>query len=224
MRLLALDSASAACSAAVWAEGHIRARRHTAGGRGQAEILMPMIQEVMAEVGLAFADLDAIAVTVGPGAFTGLRIGLATARGLALAAAKPLLGVTSFEAVAAAVPNAERQGRLLAVVLDSKRSDLYVQAMDDECKPATVLPDDLAAWLPTGPLLLAGDAAPRAVEALRAAGREAAVASSPSAADAAWVARVAAARWPERGAGTAEPLYLRPPDAERPADGGRLRP
>lgn len=224
MRLLALDSSSSACSAAVWSDGAIAAHRRLAGVRGQAEALMPLILETLAEAGLDFAALDAFAVSVGPGAFTGLRIGLATARGLALAADKPLLGVTCFEAVAAAVPETERAGRVLAVVLDTKRADLYVQIMDDADAPMTLMAQDLASRLPAGPLLLAGDAAPTARAALVAAGREAVLSAAPGGADAAWVARIAAARWPDRGVATAQPLYLRPPDAVIPTAGGRLRP
>ena len=121
MKILALDSATSACSAAVWADGRVMARRHAEMARGQSEALVPMVAEVMAEVGLGFADLDLLAVTVGPGAFTGIRIGLAAARALALAAGLPLAGVSTLEAVAAAAP---ADGRPLLVVLDSKREEI----------------------------------------------------------------------------------------------------
>ncbi len=222
--LLALDAAGSACSAALWAGERVVARRFEAMSRGQSERLLPMIQEVMEEAGCGFADLDAVAVTLGPGGFTGVRIGLATARGLALAQGLPLLGVTSFEAVAAAVPAAERAGRTLAVALDAKRADLYLQAFAVDGKPEgsalALSPEALDAALPPGPLLLAGDAAGTAAKALRDAGREAALASSPGLADAAWVAALAAARpLPESAAPIPRPLYLRPPDVTLP--GGR---
>ncbi|MCB2100253.1 MAG: tRNA (adenosine(37)-N6)-threonylcarbamoyltransferase complex dimerization subunit type 1 TsaB, partial [Rhodobacterales bacterium] len=105
--LLALDSATGACSAAVRAGGALVAHRFQAMARGQAEALMPMAAEVLAEAGLTATDLDGVAVTRGPGAFTGLRIGLSAARGLALAAGVPCLGVTTFQALAEAVPDAE---------------------------------------------------------------------------------------------------------------------
>ena len=104
MRLLALDTATAACSVALWRDGAVLARRFEAMLRGQSEALMPMVGAVLAEAGCGFKDLDAIAVTVGPGAFTGLRIGLAAARGMALAAELPLIGVTTLEAVVHGVP------------------------------------------------------------------------------------------------------------------------
>ena len=228
--LLALDAAGAACSVALWREGRIVAHRSTAMRRGQAEHLVPMIEAVMDAADTTYDALDALAVTVGPGGFTGVRIGLATARGLALALRRPLIGISNFDAVAAAVPAAERTGRLLAVVLDSKRHEFYVQAFappeEGALEPhgpqslgpgAAVSPEALAAWLPAGPVLVAGDAAPVALAALRAARREASSANSPGLADAAQVAAVVVARpFPRADAEAPQPLYLRPPDVTPP--------
>ena len=100
MRILAFDTATSACSAALWEDGRVGARRFETMTRGHAEALVPMIADVMDEAGTNFPRLDLIAVTVGPGAFTGLRIGLAAARGMALAAAVPCLGgLTDDEAL-----------------------------------------------------------------------------------------------------------------------------
>ena len=108
MTLLAVDCATNACSAALWLDDGAGPHRYRAMRRGHAETLMPMVRAVMDEAGLAFSDLDAIAVTTGPGAFTGIRIGLAAARGFALAANLPLIGVTTLEAVAGAMTVAAR--------------------------------------------------------------------------------------------------------------------
>lgn len=235
--LLAFDTAGTACSAAVWRDGALLARRFEAMSRGQSERLVPMIQAVMAEAGIAYPSLDAIAVTRGPGGFTGVRIGLATARALALACARPAIGVSNFEAVAAAVPrNAQGDaqedaqgragaGRSLAVVIDAKRRDLYVQTFDPapgaalgtDWAPATaaraIAPADLDGFLPPGPLLLVGDAVDAALAALAAAGRDVVAAAVPGQADAALVAALAAARpLPEAGAPPPGPIYLRGPD------------
>ncbi len=104
MKILALDSATGACSVALWHDGAILARRFAVMDRGQSEVLIPMVREVLAEAGADFPSIDVFGVTVGPGAFTGLRIGLAAARGMALASGRPLVGVSTFEAVAHGVP------------------------------------------------------------------------------------------------------------------------
>src|SRR5450432_1394851 len=112
MTILALDTSGAACSVALRdGAGRLLAHRFEALARGHAERLMPMLREVMAEADVDFAALALIAVTTGPGSFTGIRVGLAAARGLALASGLPILGITAFEALAGAVPAAERQGR-----------------------------------------------------------------------------------------------------------------
>jgi tRNA threonylcarbamoyladenosine biosynthesis protein TsaB len=225
-RLLALDSAGSACSAAVWAEGAVLARRFEVMRRGQSERLVPMIQEAMSEAGLVFTALDAIAVTLGPGGFTGVRIGLATARGLALACGRPVLGLSSFMTVAAAVPEAERKGRRLAVLLDAKRSDFYLQVFDPNlaplAEPACVAPVDLAAHLPTGRLVLAGDAVAQGLTGLGEDWDERfLISDAPGHADAAILAELAAdLPLPEPDVPLPRPLYLRPPDVTLP-DGQR---
>ncbi|HLO78809.1 MAG TPA: tRNA (adenosine(37)-N6)-threonylcarbamoyltransferase complex dimerization subunit type 1 TsaB, partial [Magnetospirillum sp.] len=135
MKVLALDSATSACSVALWQDGTVVARRFAEMARGQSEVLVPMVAEVLAQAGAAFEQVDLLAVTVGPGAFTGIRIGLSTARALALAAGKPLAGIATPEAVAAAVPEAERADRTVLVVLDSRRDELWVQAFSPGLEP-----------------------------------------------------------------------------------------
>jgi tRNA threonylcarbamoyl adenosine modification protein YeaZ len=103
MRVLAIDTALEACSAAVLdtSAGTVAARESLPMQRGHAEALMPLIARVMGRAGCTFEDLDRIAVTTGPGSFTGLRVGIAAARGLALATGKPAVGITTLAAFAA---------------------------------------------------------------------------------------------------------------------------
>lgn len=215
--VLALDSATAACSVAVWSGGRIVARRFAPMATGHAQALVPLIEAAMAESGMGFPSLDHIAVTVGPGAFTGLRVGIAAAQGIALAAGKPIGGVTTLETVAHAADGRARAGAVLLVAIESKRREIFVQSFAADLSPldapAAVLPEDLCAHVPPGALAVAGDAAPRAAEALRAGGRQASVIDGAVHPDAAYVAAVAAARLAAGGALlSARPLYLRPPD------------
>src|SRR5690606_9429622 len=118
---------------------------------GQAERLLPLLQEVLAEAGLEWRALARLAVTRGPGSFTGVRIGLATARALALAAGRPLLALDGFTVLAAQVREAlsepARRGRSLAVLIDARRADLFLQCFDARGRPlaapATALPAEL---------------------------------------------------------------------------------
>ncbi len=230
MQILAFDTATAACSVALWRDGAVRARRFEPMQRGQAEALMPMVNVVLASAEASYEELDLIAVTVGPGAFTGLRIGLSAARGLALAIGAPCLGVTTLEAVAHGVVAADRSGNTLLIALDAKRTDLYAQTFDGDVDPLTdavaLMPDELAALVPSGPVVVVGDAADTAIAALAASQRDVIRGISPGVPDAATVATLAAARWrPDmKGMAPPSPLYLRPPDAVVPLDGGRRRP
>ena len=137
MNVLAFDTCLGAVSAAVrWrgASGEWQvASRFEARAGGHAERLMPMIAEVMEEAGLAFADLGRIAVTVGPGTFTGVRGGVAAARGLALASGLPVVTATSL-AVMAHGAREQLQGRdadLLAVAVDARRGMVYLEIFDE---------------------------------------------------------------------------------------------
>lgn len=220
MKVLALDTALAACSAAVWVDGSVRASRHERIGRGHAEALVPMVEAVRIESGLAYADLDRLAVTVGPGTFTGLRVGLATARGLALASGRPLVGVTTLEAIAAGVPARERRDRAVLAVLDARRGEVYAQAFSPDLTPLApprLMTVAAAAGLTPAPLVLVGTGAELVGDRIRGEGREARRADAADLPDAAVIAALAArAPAPAPGAMPA-PLYLRAPDARPPA-------
>lgn len=226
--IIAFDCAGNACSAALWRHGEVRARRFEAMSRGHSERLVPMIEEVMAEAAVAYRRLDAIAVTRGPGGFTGVRIGLATARGLALALDRPIIAVGNLLCVAASVPPDERRGRSIVVLLDAKRNDLYLQAFAADLSPlgaaCAVAPERLDRLLPPGPLVLVGDAVEQAALAPRR--RDVLVSRAPTFSDAVRVAELAARRPlpaagfdPALGTEPATALYLRPPDVTLPPGG-----
>ena len=209
MIVLGLDTCLAACSVAVRDGERVLAWRSDVMARGHQERLAPMAERVMAEAGLPFARLERIGVTVGPGSFTGLRVGLAFAKGLASALGVPLAGVSALEALAA-----EAEGLVFAAV-DARRDQVYLQAFEDG-RPL-MAPDALELGVAAArvaetaagrPLTLVGSGAP-----LLAAAAPAARLLAPEGADARLVAAIAAAREPA----PVRPLYLRAPDARLPA-------
>ena len=230
--LLAIDCAGPACSVALAVAGDIEASRSVRLARGHAEVLMPLIADVLSESGAAFRDIGCFAVTVGPGSFTGIRTAIATARGLALALSRPLVGVATFEAVAVGARLAAAQsGADCLVLLDTRRADLYAQrfAPDGAARtlPVAMMPEQLVSTIGAGPLLLAGDAAASLVPHLDERGIAFEGPVGEGFVNAADVAGIAAERWDSRNAGVlppVRPLYLRAPDATRPPAGGRLRP
>lgn len=221
--VLGIDSSTTGCSVALWAGGEVRAWRACALGQAQSGALMPMIAEVLAAAGLTppflVPALGRIAVTIGPGSFTGVRVGLAAARGLALAVGCPVVGLTTTEVMAHGVPAEERKNRWILAAANSRRPEPFGQLFDSElvpyADPVTLTPETLAALLPSGPGLLAGDGA-AALVALLAGRPEIGLASGDGLPDARLVARLGAGR-PGIAGVDLHPLYIRPPDVTLPA-------
>src|SRR5450631_1579680 len=130
MLILAIDTALDACAAAVLDidAGRLIARESQAMKRGHAEALMPLIARVIKTAGVAFAALDRIAVTTGPGSFTGLRVGLSAARGIALAANKPVVGLTTLTAYAAPVVSESGEHPVISAI-DARHDHVYFQVV-----------------------------------------------------------------------------------------------
>jgi tRNA threonylcarbamoyladenosine biosynthesis protein TsaB len=212
-----MDAAGASCSVALGRGGRILASRKIDLRHGHAAILVPMVEEVMLAAGIALAELDGLAVGIGPGGFTGLRIALSAARGFGLALGKPVIGITNFQAAAANLPahiRAQHPGDIL-VVIDSRREEPYVASLDADLRfcavprfmslaeiatlveiadPALITGDGLDLWSPDWP-----DTAPRFA----------------AAADALSILRLAADP-AGQFAQKAAPLYLREPDVSPP--------
>ncbi len=228
--VLGIDTSAAACSAALWRDGAIAASERARMERGHAEALMPMIERVMQ--GTGYHALDAVAVTAGPGAFTGLRIGLAAARGIALAARIPAIGVSAFAAIAAGIPAAARVRRSIAVAIDTKRGDVYLQCFDENRLPLApglvAGAAEIAVRLPTGPLYVAGDGAALVKSVLAGSARDIAWAAEAAPPDATAVAALgaellAAARRAGAPLPPPAPLYMRAPEATPLALQGKRR-
>jgi tRNA threonylcarbamoyladenosine biosynthesis protein TsaB len=217
MRVLAIDTALAACAAAVLdtERAAITAHESLAMQRGHAEALMPLVKRVMDRSGLAFADLDRIAVTTGPGSFTGLRVGIAAARGIGLAAAKPVVGLTTLAAYAAPFIAADDTLPVVAAI-DARHDQVYLQVFGPGGRTIVAprlspLREALRAAA-TGAPRLTGTAADLLAAAWPSAERPPSAVDQRSAPDIAWVARLGAAA-SETGSAP-KPLYLRAPDAQ----------
>lgn len=158
MNWLAVDTAMNACGVGIRrADGQFFSRVEGME-RGQAERLMPLVLEVAGQAGLALQDMDAYAVTMGPGTFTGIRVGLATVRALALVSGKPSVGIETFDALAASVPE-----RPACILIETKRTDYYVRLYENGVahEGTCLSPEELRVFLQPH-WLLAGDAVTRA--------------------------------------------------------------
>ncbi|MDO8899729.1 MAG: tRNA (adenosine(37)-N6)-threonylcarbamoyltransferase complex dimerization subunit type 1 TsaB [Phenylobacterium sp.] len=207
---LGLDTCLDACSAAILHDGVVRGQMSHPMGRGHQEAIAPLVKALMDEAGLVFPDLDRIGVTIGPGSFTGLRVGLAFAKGLGAALGRPVVGVGTLAALAEPLGDA-----LVFALIDARRGQVYLQAF--AAGRALMAPDALdvataaarVAELSGGrDSVLVGSGGPLLADLMPGARLVAAPACDPAA-----VARLAAA---QASPPAPRPLYLRAPDARLP--------
>lgn len=222
MNILALDTSMGVCSAAVLrTDGSARGlfASEEMMLRGHAEVLMPMIEEVMRDSGLAFSDLDLIAATLGPGSFTGVRIAIAAARGFALVRNAKLWGTDSLTVMAhvARGRDATAESKApFAVAVDARRAMLYFALYDADGRklegPLLIAPEDAVSMLPETLTIAIGSGASVLAEAAAQQGRGVRAKLpdlQPNAASLAELALDAGETLPNL-----RPLYLRPPDAK----------
>jgi tRNA threonylcarbamoyladenosine biosynthesis protein TsaB len=217
MLILAIDTALDACAAGVLDTdaGQLIARESQTMKRGHAEALMPLIRRVMTASGIGFAALDRIAVTTGPGSFTGLRVGLSAARGIALAANKPAVGVTTLTAYAAPVVT-RNAGHPVISAIDARHDHVYFQVVGGDGSPLIrpqVAPIEAAlAAVQFGAPHLLGNAARILADRWPADATPPVTVDPQPAPDIVWVAWLGAAVSPDTA--PARPYYLRAPDAK----------
>lgn len=220
--LLALETATDVCSAALMRDGTLTAQASLHRPRVHAEQLAPLVRDLLARAEIDRQALDAVAVSMGPGSYTGLRIGVSTAKGLALAVDAALIGVPTLEALAASAHPYAQPGDVACALLDARRDEVYAAAYrfeDDDIAPFAATSaravDSLPDWLGAvdGTLWVVGDGGAKSTAALNDAGY--AVRGLPPDVhppSAAWVARRAGPRL-ARGAtddvATFEPYYLK---------------
>ncbi|HKU08412.1 MAG TPA: tRNA (adenosine(37)-N6)-threonylcarbamoyltransferase complex dimerization subunit type 1 TsaB [Bradyrhizobium sp.] len=221
MLILAIDTALDACAAVVLDtdSNKVIARESQAMKRGHAEALMPLVARVMKESEIGFAALDRVAATTGPGSFTGLRVGLSAARGIALAASKPVVGITTLTAFAA--PHVSEHGENPIVsAIDARHDHVYLQVVtgygESLISPRVAPMAEALAASQFGAPLLVGNAANMLAERWPKDASPPVKVEQQSAPDIVWVAWLAAAVDP--AVATPRPFYLRAPDAKPPAD------
>jgi tRNA threonylcarbamoyl adenosine modification protein YeaZ len=224
MRVLAIDTALDACSAAVLdtRRGGITASETVTMTRGHAEALMPLIARVMDAAAIGIAEVDRIAVTTGPGSFTGLRVGISAARGIALAAGKPAIGLSTLAGLAAPLI-AEDDNTNVVAAIDARHDHVYLQIFGAGGRtlvsPRIATLRNAVRLAAGGPARLIGSAAGLLASAWPRGVAPPALVDNRGAPDVAWIARLGAAA--AEGYGPPRPLYLRAPDAQ-PQDAAHL--
>src|SRR3954469_6795696 len=217
MLILAIDTALDACSAAVLDTdaNKLIAQESQAMKRGHAEALMPLIARVMKASSIAFAALDRIAVTTGPGSFTGLRVGLSAARGIALAAGKPVVGLTTLTAYAAPVVSQNGEQPVISAI-DARHDQVYFQVVSGDgsslIQPRVGSVDEALDAARFGAPHLVGNAAQILADRWPADVPPPFKVDPQPAPDITWVAWLGAAVTPDTA--PARPFYLRAPDAK----------
>lgn len=225
MRILALETSAKAVSAAVTEDGRVLALGYQDTGLTHSRTLMPIVEHIMKNTELTMADIDAVAVAAGPGSFTGIRIGIAAAKGLAFAADKPVAGVSTLAAMAR---NVAFSDGLVVCAMDARRNQVYNALFDARDGQLTRLTPDRAIGLDAlaeelledpRPKTVAGDGAKLCADALLARGVACRLAPPhlvmQSAASVALEAEETARNGGLVSAQELLPIYLRPPQAER---------
>jgi len=221
MLILAIDTALDACAAAVLdtEAGQLIAQESQAMKRGHAEALMPLIGRVIAASGTAFASLGRIAVTTGPGSFTGLRVGLSAARGIALAANIPVVGVTTLTAYAAPIVSQNAEHPVISVI-DARHDHVYLQVVGGNgsalVRPCVAPMAEALNACRFGAPHVVGNAASLLAERWPSDAVPPVKVDMQSAPDIAWVGWLGAAVSPNTA--PARPFYLRAPDAKPPGE------
>jgi len=221
MRILALESSAKQTSVALVEDGKLIAQNSQNAGLTHSKTLLPLTHSLLHDLGFTIADIDKIAVAHGPGSFTGIRIGIATAKGLAMGAEKPLVGVSTLEAMA-------HQGKhlgdgIICPVMDARREQVYNALFTMEDGTLTRLTEERAIAIEAlfaereqdRPYILVGDGAALCYNWLKERGREAIILPDHLVQQTAWGVAIAAMNQAGRDIHEVNPHYIRLSQAER---------
>lgn len=222
MYLLALETATSTCGVAVLQDENLVGEIHLHRPRVHSERLTPLIDDILNQTSVSAGDLDTVAVSMGPGSYTGLRIGVSTAKGWALATGADLIGVPTLEAFAAQVGPVASRGDVACALIDARRDEVYAGAyrftaegITEHAPTKALKVEALSEWIRSveGRLWLIGDGAPKAQEAFATIeARQLHVLPETFSASAAWVARRGRQRHATKGpeeVATFEPFYVK---------------
>ena len=224
MLILGIESSAKSASAALSRDGALTAQYVQRSGLTHSRTLLPMAEALLKHAGLTLRDIDAVAVAHGPGSFTGVRIGVATAKGLCWGADKPAVGVSTLEAMAFGSGDCAEGGSVICCAMDARRGQVYNALFEMENgSPRRLTPDRAIALAELAeelralgrPAWVMGDGAALCYDYLRGAGLEAVLAPEAVREQSAWgVCRAAGGKQP-RSAAELLPVYLRLSQAER---------
>ena len=169
-RIILIETSTSLCSVALAENGAITAYRESSAPKAHASLTAVFVQEVLAERGLALSDCDAVCVSKGPGSYTGLRVGVSTAKGLCFGSGKPLLAVGTLDTLAAQADNS--QFRFIIPMIDARRMEVYAAVFEDshqitETAPVIVDENSFSEYLEQGPCLFIGDGAGKCADVIR---------------------------------------------------------
>lgn len=220
MKILAIDTALGACAASIYdsATGQVLITETLAMQRGHAEALPALLERIRNQLPLGFESLQQVAVTVGPGSFTGIRVGIAAARALGLALGVPVVGVSTLSAFAAPLLGDEARSAVVAAI-DARHGQIYVMMISAggamQVAPRLLKIEQAALQLASGALRICGTGATLLAAAARQRGLACEITGALDAPDIAYVARLGALADSDHA--PPDPLYLKAPDAALPS-------
>ena len=176
-RIILIETSTALCSVALAENGQITAYRESSAPKAHASLTAVFIQEMLKERGVNISDCDAVCVSMGPGSYTGLRVGVSTAKGLCFGAGKPLLAVGTLDTLVAqaseaSIPELTGAPRFIIPMVDARRMEVYTAVFENgkqvtETEPVIVDENSFAEYLEQGPCLFIGDGAGKCADMIR---------------------------------------------------------
>ena len=168
-RIILIETSTALCSAALAEDGAITSYKESSAPKAHASLTAVFINEMLEERGLTIADCDAVCVSMGPGSYTGLRVGVSTAKGLCFGSGKPLLAVGTLDTL---VAQAESDARFIIPMVDARRMEVYAAVFENGCQttgtaPVIVDENSFSEYLEQGPCLFIGDGAGKCADVIK---------------------------------------------------------